>query len=49
MKPIISVEHLRKMYIMGKTQVNALQDITLDVFKNEYVALMGPSGSGSQR
>lgn len=46
MKPIISVEHLRKMYIMGKTQVNALQDITLDVFKNEYLALMGPSGSG---
>ncbi|MCB0650134.1 MAG: ABC transporter ATP-binding protein [Saprospiraceae bacterium] len=43
---MISVEHLRKMYIMGKTQVNALQDITLDVFKNEYVALMGPSGSG---
>lgn len=46
MRPIISVEHLRKTYIMGKTQVHALQDITIDVDKNEYVALMGPSGSG---
>lgn len=31
---------------MGSTIVNALQDITLDIFKNEYVAMMGPSGSG---
>ncbi|KAA3630158.1 MAG: ABC transporter ATP-binding protein [Bacteroidetes bacterium] len=46
MKPIISVEHLRKIYIMGTTQVNALQDISMDVYKNEYLALMGPSGSG---
>ncbi len=46
MKPIISVENLRKTYIMGTTQVNALQDITMNVFKNEYLALMGPSGSG---
>ncbi len=31
---------------MGTTQVNALQDISMDVYKNEYLALMGPSGSG---
>jgi putative ABC transport system ATP-binding protein len=46
MKPIISVENLRKTYIMGTTEVHALQDITMNVFKNEYLALMGPSGSG---
>lgn len=45
-KSIISVKELRKTYIMGTTQVNALQSINLDIFKNEYVALMGPSGSG---
>jgi len=31
---------------MGTEKVHALRDITLDIKKNEYVALMGPSGSG---
>lgn len=46
MDNIISVRDLRKIYIMGTTQVNALQSVTLDIRRNEYVALMGPSGSG---
>lgn len=46
MQNIISVKDLRKTYIMGKTKVHALQSITLNIFKNEFVALMGPSGSG---
>jgi len=46
MDPIIRVKELRKTYIMGTTKVHALQSITLDIKKNEYVALMGPSGSG---
>jgi putative ABC transport system ATP-binding protein len=44
--PIISVRDLRKTYIMGDNQVNALKSVSLDINKNEYVALMGPSGSG---
>ncbi|MBR9921109.1 MAG: ABC transporter ATP-binding protein [Bacteroidetes bacterium] len=44
--PVISVNELKKTYIMGTTLVHALQSITLDIFNNEYVALMGPSGSG---
>jgi len=31
---------------MGLNEVIALQSVSLDIFKNEYVALMGPSGSG---
>lgn len=31
---------------MGSEEVHALKDITLDINKNEYIALMGPSGSG---
>ena len=46
MEPIISFRELKKTYIMGDTQVNALQSVSLNIFKNEYVALMGPSGSG---
>ena len=46
MDPIISVKDLKKTYIMGTEKVRALKSITLDIKKNEYVALMGPSGSG---
>lgn len=46
MTPIISVKDLQRHYWMGDTLVKALQSVSLDIFKNEYVALMGPSGSG---
>jgi putative ABC transport system ATP-binding protein len=43
---LISLRHLNKTYIMGAEIVEALKDVTLDIARNEYVALMGPSGSG---
>ncbi len=43
---LISIEHLNKTYIMGAEKVEALKDVSLNINRNEYVALMGPSGSG---
>ena len=43
---VISVQNLKKTYYMGAEVINALQSVSLDIERNEYVALMGPSGSG---
>lgn len=43
---LISIQNLNKTYIMGAEIVEALKDVSIEIAKNEYVALMGPSGSG---
>ena len=45
-KGIIHLDSITKSYFMGKQELLVLKGISLDIFKNEYVALMGPSGSG---
>ena len=44
--PIIQILDITKKYVIGTEEINALNGVSLEVQKNEYVALMGPSGSG---
>lgn len=46
MEPIIELKDIKKEYKIGTEEIHALSGVTLNIFKNEYVALMGPSGSG---
>ena len=43
---VILLEEIRKNYIMGKQELQVLKSISLNIQRNDYVALMGPSGSG---
>ena len=46
MNPIIRVEHLRKVYRVGKEKVVALNDVSLSILPGEVCCIVGASGSG---
>jgi len=43
---IIQAKNLTKYYIVGNTEVRALDGLDISIKKGSYIALMGPSGSG---
>src|SRR5947199_6884394 len=43
---VIDIENITKDYVMGEEIVHALRGVTLQIRRNEYIAIMGPSGSG---
>jgi putative ABC transport system ATP-binding protein len=44
--PLVRCERISKHFGEGETRVDALRDVSLDVYPREVVALLGPSGSG---
>lgn len=44
--PLIEIQGIKRYYQMGSETVKALDSVNLQIFKNEYVAIMGHSGSG---
>ena len=43
---LVVVDNLRKRYVLGNQEVNALQGVSFSVEKGDFVSIMGPSGSG---
>jgi putative ABC transport system ATP-binding protein len=44
--PVIQFKNIYRTYVMGDQVLNALDGVSLDIMRNEYVAIVGASGSG---
>jgi len=46
MSAIVSVQGVTKVYMLGKTEVPAVREVSIDVGEGEFLSIAGPSGSG---
>ena len=46
MSSIVSVRNVSKDYMLGKTVVHALREVSLEVQGGDFLSIAGPSGSG---
>lgn len=45
-KAVVTIEDLRKSYLLGHMELPVLRGLDLSFYEGEYVSIMGPSGSG---
>jgi putative ABC transport system ATP-binding protein len=45
-EPVFSTRNITKVYRMGEVSVHAPCGVTMELYKGEFVVLLGPSGSG---
>ena len=43
---VLKAEHISKIYGEGENEVRALDDVSFYIQQGEFVAIIGPSGSG---
>nr|MBP8256358.1 ABC transporter ATP-binding protein [Opitutaceae bacterium] len=43
---VIAIDGVTKLYKMGEETIHALRGVSMQIRRNEYLAIMGPSGSG---
>lgn len=43
---VVKLESVHKNYALGKTEVQALQGVSFEILKGDFISIAGPSGSG---
>ena len=46
MEPFVSLKNVQKIYRMGEVEIRAVDGMDFDIWKGEFVVIVGPSGAG---
>ena len=46
MNKLLSINNLSKVYYRGKNEIEAIKDISFNLYEGEFVSIVGPSGCG---
>src|SRR5258705_9319677 len=44
--PLVELRNVSKIYLLGDEEIRALDDVSLDIERGEFISIIGPSGSG---